>query len=64
MDRIKLHDGEKAKISRLSRYAGSARCDLGRIIMAKADLALHIYDGNEGGGGFLHAPELRHSRRI
>jgi hypothetical protein len=59
MDRIKLRHGETAEIHVFPAVPVALAVDLGRIIMPKADLALHIYDENKAGGGFLPALELK-----
>ena len=59
MDRIKLRHGQKAVIHVFSSMPVALAVDLGRIIMPKADLPLHIYDENMASGGFMYALELR-----
>jgi hypothetical protein len=59
MDRIKLRHGQKAVIHVFPAMPVALAVDLGRTIMPKADLPLHVYDENRESGGFVYALELR-----
>ncbi|MGR9426301.1 SAVED domain-containing protein [Rhizobium leguminosarum] len=52
-DRIKAVHGEKATINVFPAVPNSAAVEMGRVLMPKADLPLHIYDQNRSVGGFI-----------
>lgn len=52
-DRIKAVHGEKATINVFPAVPNSAAVEVGRVLMPKADLPLHIYDQNRSVGGFI-----------
>ena len=64
MDRIKLRHGQKAVVHVFPAMPAALAVDLGRIIMPKADLPLHIYDENMARGGVVSALELRASHSL
>jgi hypothetical protein len=53
LDRIKATHGENAVINVFPALPNSAAVEVGRILMPKADLPLHIYDQNRTAGGFI-----------
>lgn len=53
LDRIKAVHGENATISVFPAVPNSAAVEVGRVLMPKADLPLHIYDQNRSVGGFI-----------
>ncbi|WP_102959715.1 SAVED domain-containing protein [Mangrovicella endophytica] len=52
-DRIKAVHGEQATINVFPALPTSAAVEVGRVLMPKADLPLHIYDQNRSVGGFI-----------
>lgn len=53
LDRIKAIHGENATINVFPALPNSAAVEVGRVLMPKADLPLHIYDQNRSVGGFI-----------
>lgn len=52
-DRIKAVHGERATINVFPALPISAAIEVGRVLMPKADLPLHIYDQSRSVGGFI-----------
>jgi hypothetical protein len=59
LDRIKVRHGQQAVVHVFPAMPAALAVDLGRIVMPKADLPLHIYDENRASGRFVYALELR-----
>ena len=55
LDRIKSYHGTDSSIHVFPAMPVSLAVELGRVLMPKADLPLHIYDENRSCGGFVHA---------
>lgn len=55
LDRIKSYHGTDSSIHVFPAMPVSLAVELGRVLMPKADLPLHIYDENRACGGFTYA---------
>ncbi|MBX3465503.1 MAG: SAVED domain-containing protein [Planctomycetes bacterium] len=58
LDLIKLKHGESSLLHVFPAMPVSTAVDFGRVLMAKADLPIRVYDQNRSKGGFVHALDL------